>query len=130
MLNGVALDVPLSRLVEPTLPRVRVIRAGEGPTIYSEHAEYVATLLAACPPNARRDLYLISAEPGRARESAPHQPGVVEHVVLSVGRALVGLADEPVELRPGDHTGYPGDLAHVFEALEPGTRGVLLSEST
>src|SRR4051794_20205121 len=43
---SVALDVPFSRLVEPAIPRVRVIRAGEGPTIYSEYAEYVATLLA------------------------------------------------------------------------------------
>lgn len=126
---SVALDVPLSRLVEPAVPQVRVIRAGEGPTIRAEHAEYVATLLAACPPNARRDLYLISAEPGRPRESEPHQLGVVEHVVLAAGRALVGLVGDPVELRPGDYTGYPGDLAHVFEALAPGTRAVLLSES-
>jgi transcriptional regulator with XRE-family HTH domain len=124
-----ALDVPFSRLVEPAVPKVQVIRAGEGPTIYSEHAQYVATLLAACPPNARRDVYLISAEPGRARESEPHQPGVVEHVVLCVGRARVGLAEDPVELNPGDYTSYPGDLPHVFEALEPATRAVLLSES-
>ena len=55
----------------------------------------VATLLASCPPRARRDIYLITAEPGSARESDPHMPGVVEH---------------------------------VFEALEPGTAAVMLSE--
>jgi transcriptional regulator with XRE-family HTH domain len=32
---GVALDVPFSRLVDPPVPRVQVIRAGEGPAIYS-----------------------------------------------------------------------------------------------
>jgi quercetin dioxygenase-like cupin family protein len=54
--------------------------------------------------------------------------GVVEHVVIGVGRALVGVTGEPVELAPGDYIKYPGDVAHVFEALEPGTLAVLLSE--
>lgn len=125
---SVALDVPFSRLVEPVRPTVRVIRAGEGPAVFSERANYVATLLASCPPNARRDLYLISAEPGSVRASDPHMPGVVEHVVLSAGRARIGLSDEPVEVGPGDYVAYPGDLPHVFEALEPGTAAVLVSE--
>ncbi|MFC4857396.1 helix-turn-helix domain-containing protein [Actinophytocola glycyrrhizae] len=125
---GVALDVPFSRLVEPSRPKVQVIRAGEGPAVYSERADYVATLLASCPPNARRDIYLITAEPGSARESEPHMPGVVEHVVLCSGRARIGLTEDPVEVGPGDYVAYPGDLPHVFEALEPGTASVLVSE--
>jgi transcriptional regulator with XRE-family HTH domain len=125
---SVALDVPFSRLVEPSRPKVQVIRSGEGPAIFSERASYVATLLASCPPNARRDIYLITAEPGSARESDPHMPGVVEHVVLCSGRARIGITDEPVELAPGDYVAYPGDLEHVFEALEPGTAAVMVSE--
>ncbi|GGS48680.1 MULTISPECIES: helix-turn-helix domain-containing protein [Actinokineospora] len=125
---SVALGVPFSRLVEPPTPRVQVIRAGEGPIVYSERADYAATLLASCPPNARRDIYLISAEPGSRRESDPHFPGVVEHVVLASGRARLGPTDEPVELGPGDYIAYPGDIPHVFEALEPGTTACLVSE--
>lgn len=125
---GVALDVPFARLVDPPRPRVQVIRAGEGPGVASQQADYVATLLSACPPNARRDVYLVTAEPGSARTSDPHMPGVVEHVVLSSGRALVGPAEEPVELGPGDYMAYPGDHPHVFEALEPGTAAVFVSE--
>jgi transcriptional regulator with XRE-family HTH domain len=124
----VALDAPFSRLLDPPRPHVQVIRAGEGPTVSAAQADYQATLLAACPPGARRDVYRISAEPGYARESQPHMPGVVEHVVLSAGRALVGVAGEPVELGPGDYVCYPADLPHVFEALEPGTRAVVVSE--
>ena len=124
----VALDVPFSRLVDPPRPHTQVIRADEGPTIAAAEADYRATLLAACPPGARRDVYRIEAEPGQARASEPHMPGVVEHVVLSTGRALVGVADEPVELGPGDYIRYAADLAHVFEALEPATLAVLLSE--
>jgi quercetin dioxygenase-like cupin family protein len=105
-----------------------VIRAGDGPVVFSEKADWAATLLASCPPNARRDLYLITAEPGTARESDPHMPGVVEHVVVSTGRARVGLLDEPAELAPGDYIAYPGDVPHIFEALEPGTVAVMASE--
>ena len=124
----VTLDAPFSRLLDPPRSQTQVIRADEGPTVAAAEADYRATLLAACPPGARRDIYRIQAEPGHARASEPHMPGVVEHVVLSTGRALVGVTGEPVELAPGDYIKYPGDVAHVFEALEPGTLAVLLSE--
>jgi transcriptional regulator with XRE-family HTH domain len=126
----VALDAPFSRLLDPPRPHTQVIRADEGPTVAAAEADYQATLLAGCPPGARRDVYRIRAEPGHARASEPHMPGVVEHVVIGSGRALVGVAGEPAELRPGDYIRYPGDVPHVFEALEPGTQAVLLSEHT
>lgn len=125
---SVALDVPFARLVEPPQPTVQVIRAGEGPTVASEKADYVGTVLSSCPPHARRDIYRVVAQPGAPRESDPHMPGVIEHVVLSTGRALVGLAEDPVELSPGDYIAYPGDVPHVFKALEPDTAAVLVSE--
>jgi transcriptional regulator with XRE-family HTH domain len=120
----VALDAPFSRLLDPPSPHILLIRADEGPTVSSAEADYQATLLAACPPGARRDVYRILAEPGHARASEPHMPGVVEHV------ALVGVAGEAVELSPGDYIRYPADVPHVFEALEPGTHAVLVSEHT
>lgn len=125
---GAALGVPFARLVDPAGPAVRVVRAGEGPSIASERADYVAKLLAACPSGARRDLYLVTAHPGGARESDPHLPGVLEHVVLVSGRALVGISEEPVELGPGDYTAYPGDVPHLFRALERGTMAAFITE--
>ncbi|MER5276899.1 XRE family transcriptional regulator [Streptomyces sp. NPDC002809] len=124
----VALDTPFSRLVEPRQPQVHVIRAGEGAAVSSTQADYHAVLLSACPPGARRDVYRVTAEPGHQRTSDPHMPGVMEHVVLGAGRALVGPADDAVELGPGDAITYPADLPHVFRALEPGTWAVLVSE--
>ena len=124
----VALDAPFSRLLDPPRPPIQVIRADEGPTVAAAEADYQATLLAACPPGARRDVYRIQAEPGHARASEPHMPGVLEHVVVGAGRALVGVAGEAAELRPGDYIRYPGDVPHVFQALEAGTRAVLVSE--
>lgn len=127
---GTALGVPFSRLVEPPAPSVRVIRAGEGPVTFAEHASYSATLLASCPPYARRDVYRIRAEPGRARLSDPHLAGTTEHAVLASGRARVGPVEDPVELAPGDYVSYAGDAPHVFEALEEGTTAVMVVEHT
>ncbi|CAL9487388.1 HTH-type transcriptional regulator SutR [Streptomyces sp. enrichment culture] len=125
---GVALGVPFSALVEPPAPAVRVIRAGEGPAVASEQANYVATLLSACPPGARRDIYALRAEPGAARESEPHIPGSVEHLVVSSGRVKAGPRGESVELGPGDYMTYRGDVPHAYEALLPGTTFVLIMQ--
>jgi transcriptional regulator with XRE-family HTH domain len=125
---AVALGVPFSRLVDPPRPRVQVIRAGEGLVIYSERANYAATLLASGPPGTRRDIYRMTVQPGEPRLSEPHLPGSTEHLVLSTGRALVGPAGEPVEIGPGDYVTYPGDAPHIFRALAPDTTAVLVME--
>ena len=125
---GVALGVPFSRLVDPPRPTVTVIRSGEGPVIPSERANYSATLLATCPPGARRDIYAVHAGPGGARDSDPHGPGTMEHVWIGSGKALVGPIGDPVELSAGDYAAYPGDVPHTFEALEPGTAGMIVME--
>jgi transcriptional regulator with XRE-family HTH domain len=123
-----ALEVPFSRLLDPPRPQIRVIRAAEGPAVFSAEADYRATLLAVGPAGVRRDIYRVVAEPGPQRASRPHLPGTVEHVLLGAGRALVGTAEGPVELAPGDYIAYPADVPHVFEALAPATVATLISE--
>lgn len=125
---GVALGVPFSRLVEPVTPTVRVVRAGEGPQVRSEHADFTSTLLSPGSPHARRDVYLVSMEPGATRHADPHLAGSVEHLVVSAGRVRTGPAGDPVELGPGDYAAFAGDTPHVYEALEPGTSVVLIME--
>ena len=124
-----ALGLTFSDLVDTPPRRVEVIRYGDGPGIPSATAEYISTLLSAASPSARRDIFLLRAEPGEPKVSRPHARGVVEHVVLAAGRALVGPLDAPVELAPGDYISYPGDAVHVFDALDPGTFAVLVSEA-
>ena len=129
---AVALGVPFAVLVDheaqaPTLVRA-TSRSESTAGVPSSAAPYVASLLSASPPNARRDIYLIHAEPGEARVSNPHQRSTTEHLVLVSGRARVGPADAPHVLDPGDYLAYAGDAPHVFEALLPGTSAVLVSE--
>lgn len=125
---GVALGVPFSRLVEQPSPDVRVIRAGDGPRLRSEHAEFTGTLLAAGSRHARRDIYVIELEPGSSRTAEPHTAGSVEHIVVAAGRLRTGPADTPVELGPGDYATFAGDRPHSYEALAPGTFAVLVME--
>jgi transcriptional regulator with XRE-family HTH domain len=125
---GVALGVPFSRLVEPPAPRVQVVRSGEGPKVRSDHADFAGTLLSSGSAHARRDVYVIELEPGAARHAEAHIPGSVEHLVCAAGRIRTGPADAPVELGPGDYAAFPGDIPHVYEALEPASWGVLVME--
>ncbi|MEU8254920.1 XRE family transcriptional regulator [Micromonospora inaquosa] len=125
---GVALGVPFSRLVEPVDDVVRVIRAGDGPDVRSEQADFSGTLLSAGAAHLRRDVYLITLEPGAVRVARGHTPRSVEHVVVAAGRLRVGPEGAPVELDPGDYATFPGDTPHRYEALAPGTFAVLIME--
>jgi transcriptional regulator with XRE-family HTH domain len=125
---AVALGVPFSRLVDPPTAPVHVLRAGEGIAIGSEHAPFTGTLLAACPPGARRDLHVITAEPGPARDAGSHIPGTVEHMLVTAGRWRTGPTGEQVELGVGDYARFPGDRPHTYEALSPGSAAVLVME--
>ncbi|MET9446154.1 helix-turn-helix domain-containing protein [Streptomyces cinerochromogenes] len=127
---AVALGVPFSALVEPPAPAVQVIRAGRGPAVHSDQSSYLASLLSACPPGARRDLYFVWLEPGTVRDSEPHIPGTVEHIVVSEGAVKAGPDGEVVELGPGDYMSYRGDVSHSYEALAAGTKFVLVMQHT
>ncbi|EMH4165205.1 helix-turn-helix transcriptional regulator [Pluralibacter gergoviae] len=124
----VALDIPFARLLESPQNQTQVIRRGEGTKVVAEKGNYEAILLAACPPGARRDIYLLQTQPGADRISAPHIPGSVEHIIITQGRARVGLTEAPEVLNAGDYICYPGDREHLFQALEPDTLALLVAE--
>jgi transcriptional regulator with XRE-family HTH domain len=125
---GVALDVPFSRLLDPPTVQTRVVRAGAGQQIRSEQADFTGTLLAACPPGARRDIYVITAEPTEVRTAEPHLTGSIEHVVVVSGRLRTGPVGQLVELGPGDYAMFQGDVPHLYQGLVDGTTAVLVME--
>ena len=124
----VALDIPFARLLEPQQPITDVLLRGEGRLVVAGQSNYVPYLLAACPPGARRDVYLLITQPGADRISQPHSPGSVEHIIVTQGRALVGLLDAAEVLEAGDYICYPADEPHIFKALEPDTYALLVAE--
>lgn len=125
---AVVLDVPFSRLLDPPSSPVHVVRAGEAPALLSDHAPYTSTLLAACPPGARRDLHVVTAEPGAAKRAHAHIPGAVEHFLVTAGRWRTGPDGGEVELGAGDYARFPGDRPHAYQALAPGSAAVLVME--
>ena len=125
---GNALGVPLSRLIDPPSSDIRLVRAGEGVFMRAERDSYESVMLASSPPGARRDIYRVGAAPGLGHLARPHTPGTVEHLILATGRVLAGPEGEAVELGSGDYLRYPGDVPHLFNALEPDTLGVIIME--
>ncbi len=112
-----ALDVPFGFLFDTAPPDMTLVRAGEGTPINSEGTDLRAVLLSNGPPGSRRDLYRFDLVAGAARDAVAHPQGTIEHVIVSSGRARVGPKDAPEELGPGDYFRFPGDVAHIYEAV-------------
>lgn len=125
---AVVAGVPFSTLVEPPAPPVRVVRADERPALRSESSPFTSALLSACPSGARRDVHVITSEPGEARTSDAHSPGTVEHMIVGSGRWNAGPAGEEVDLDPGDYVTFPADRPHTYRALTADASAVLIME--
>jgi transcriptional regulator with XRE-family HTH domain len=124
-----ALSVPFGELLDPPAPAVRVVRAGEGPRVEAaEGAGMVAHLVATTARGARTEWYVLDLAAGPSRSADAHTTGTVEHVYVVAGRLRVGPEDDATELGPGDLATFPGDVTHRYDALEDGTRALLLLE--
>ncbi len=119
----VALDIPFARLLEPQVNKTQVIRRGEGTKVVAEQANYQAILLAACPPGARRDIYLLLTQPRRrphfASASARLGGTYYRHPGAGAGRADVGAG----RARRGRLYLLPGGSGACFSGAGAGYAG-------
>ena len=121
-----ALKVPFARIVEEVRPSLRVVRAAEVPPMHSaETPGWAGRLLTASHGRGTFDLYALDLDEGAVRHADPHHAGVLEHLVVVVGRLRAGPQSEPVLLEEGDLLTFGADVPHVYEALET-THCVLL----
>jgi len=121
-----ALRVPFARIVEEERPTMRVVRGADVPPMHSAEAPgWAGRLLSASHGRGTFDLYSLDLEVGAVRNADAHHAGVVEHLVVIVGRLRVGPQTGPVVLGPGDLVTFSSDVPHMYEALET-TRCVLL----
>jgi transcriptional regulator with XRE-family HTH domain len=121
-----ALEVPFARIVDEARPSLRVVRAADVPPMHSaETPGWAGRLLTASHGRGTFDLYALDLEQGAARHADPHHEGVIEHLVVVVGRLRAGPADGPVLLEQGDLVTFAADVPHIYEALET-THCVLL----
>ncbi len=118
----VALDIPFARLLEPQVNKTQVIRRGEGTKVVAEQANYQAILLAACPPGARRDIYLLLTQPRRphfASASARLGGTYYRHPGAGASRADVGAG----RARRGRLYLLPGGSGACFSGAGAGYSG-------
>jgi transcriptional regulator with XRE-family HTH domain len=121
-----ALQVPFARIVDEARPSLRVVRAADVPPMHSaETPGWAGRLLTASHGRGTFDLYALDLEQGAVRHADPHHEGVIEHLVVVVGRLRAGPADGPVLLEQGDLVTFAADVPHIYEALET-THCVLL----
>jgi transcriptional regulator with XRE-family HTH domain len=123
-----ALGVPFGELVTTGPPRLDVLRAGNGPQIESAGGSFRGSLLRSSGRRVTVELYAFDVVQGRRYRAVPHPDGVVETIVCTAGRVLVGPVDETVELGRGDRVTFAADVPHVYEALRATTSVVLTLE--
>ena len=114
-----ALEVPFARIVEEERPSLRVVRARDVPAMRSEETPgWAGRLLSASHRRGTFDLYALDLEAGAVRHADAHHAGVVEHLIVVVGRLRAGPQSGPVELAAGDLVTFAADVPHVYEAIE------------
>jgi transcriptional regulator with XRE-family HTH domain len=121
-----ALGVPFGELVVVHEAEVHVQRADEGPVVTAREADFASRLLVTTGRRGVTEVYEATLEPGEEYTAEPHLPGVVESVYVTHGRVRVGPPGAAVVLGPGDRATFAADQPHVYEALEPASRAVLV----
>ncbi len=63
------------------------------------------------------EVYRLRVEPGLVHRSPAHGPGVIEHLLVTAGRARAGRVGEETEIGPGQAAQWVSDTTHTYTAL-------------
>jgi len=63
------------------------------------------------------EVYRLRIEPGVHHRSVAHGPGVVEHILVTAGRVLVGRLGEETEIGADSAARWVSDVVHTYTAL-------------
>lgn len=108
-----ALDIPFGSLV--------AVDSGDSPhTTPADTASEGASVrfIERTGSDPEIEAYQMSLEPGCNMESAPHGAGVMETVTAIEGPLLVGDAERPRLLRPGETCRFRADVPHVYRTTD------------
>ncbi len=120
-----ALDVSFSQLVlEPEPESVQILRVSHSPEIHGASVDL--RLLDRISARGTIELYEETFDSGSRREATPHGPGVIEHLLVTHGRLLVGPIGSSVELERGDFVRFSGDTPHVYAAIGGSARAAIV----
>ncbi|MCU5775535.1 XRE family transcriptional regulator [Erwiniaceae bacterium BAC15a-03b] len=60
------------------------------------------------------DMFVVDLAPGAVSASSPHQPGVIEHVIVIEGQLELMVNDSWHQLAAGDALRFQADCAHTY----------------
>ena len=113
-----ALDVTLSDLIgDPSPPRARLIRQGEGSPISSSSGLEGRLLHAEGAPH-RTEIFGFALAPGAHYSSAPHLPGTEELVFCLSGTLEIGPDGGREFLGEEDALWFPADVTHAYSSAD------------
>ena len=104
-----ALGVPLSTLIAEQ-PGARVASPGVEARLLDVTRDGGQTV----------EVYRLRIDSGVHYRSVSHGPGVVEHLLVTDGRALVGRLGEETEIGAGSAAQWVSDVVHTYTALGAG----------
>jgi transcriptional regulator with XRE-family HTH domain len=104
-----ALGVPLATLIADQ-PGVRVTSPGVEARLLDATRDGGQTV----------EVYRLRIESGAHHRSVAHGPGVVEHMLVTAGRALAGRLGEETEIGAGSAAQWVSDVVHTYAALDDG----------
>lgn len=120
-----ALGVPFGDLlVDTERSDVRVVTAREGLRVPGTAGD--ARLIERLSARGLVEVYEMRLKPGHPYQAAAHAAGVSEHIIVTAGRVRTGPVDEPIELAESDFCRFPGDLPHLYEAMDDDATAIVL----
>ncbi|MBB5936166.1 XRE family transcriptional regulator [Streptomyces zagrosensis] len=118
------LEVPISDLLDTRPPGgLRVVRAAEVDVLSGEGLE-LRPLQRIESGDTVFEVYDQQVQADSRRNSLGHVG--TEHTIVQAGRLGVRVAEQEVELGPGDYVGFDALLPHTYTALDGPVRSVLL----
>jgi transcriptional regulator with XRE-family HTH domain len=128
---AMAFDVPIGSLIGSVHGLSRLVTPADRSRLQSDSHTYQIQMLLSLGPLRGVEISLLEIEPGPPRLSQPHLQGSVEHVFMIQGALRVSPGDRDAsDLREGDLFSFSGEVVHSYEALEPGTRGLIIMQYT
>lgn len=116
-----ALGVGLPALVEPPEPKpVKVVRHGDGATLWSGQAGGRGVLVAGTEPPDVVELWDWTLAPGDQHVSEAHTANTRELLHVLQGSVVVDVAEQSVNLNAGDAMAFPGDMPHSYTNPDTG----------
>jgi transcriptional regulator with XRE-family HTH domain len=110
-----ALGIGLPALVEPPqFKPVKVVRHGDGATLWSSQTGGHGVLVAGTEPPDVIELWDWTLAPADLYVSDAHTTGTKELLQVQQGTITIEVAGESVILDAGDAVTFPGDVAHSY----------------